>query len=284
MDHIFGYGWQGAALLAWLSLSVGSFLNVVIYRLPVMLDREWHSQARAILELTEAQPEGTPDRFNLAVPRSRCPSCQHQLKAWENIPVFSWLLLRGRCSQCASAISARYPAIELLAAVSAFIMIGLFGFSWMGFFCCLFSWMLIALCFIDYDTKLLPDQITYPLLWLGLISNTFFQGLVSSQEALIGAIAGYLFLWVIYWSFKLTTGKEGMGYGDFKLLAALGAWLGWQALPNIVLLAALSGLAYALLQIIRSRQNRGDPIPFGPFLAIGGWAALIFHDSLVPLS
>ncbi len=235
------YGWQGLTLFVWVALCVGSFLNVVIYRLPVMLDREWRQQAQAILEMPPAADEAqTP--FNLAVPRSRCPQCNHQITAFENIPVISWLLLRGRCSQCKTNISARYPGIELLTALCSVAVVAVYGFTGFGLLACVYTWMLIALDFIDYDTKLLPDQMTYPLLWLGLIANGFFPGIVSLADAVVGAIAGYLFLWLTYWGFKLLTGKEGMGYGDFKLLAALGAWLGWQALPSIILIAAAVAL------------------------------------------
>jgi leader peptidase (prepilin peptidase) / N-methyltransferase len=274
------YGWQGAVLFIWIALSVGSFLNVVIYRLPVMLEREWADQAKAILDI-EPPPEAEAEKFNLAVPRSRCPQCGHQITALENIPIISWLVLRGRCSGCKTPISFRYPAIELLTALCSVVVILTFGFSVFGLMACLYTWMLLALTFIDYDTKLLPDQITYPLLWLGLIANGFFPGIVSLQDAVIGAIAGYLFLWSTYWGFKLITGKEGMGYGDFKLLAALGAWLGWQALPSIILIAAAVGLLYALLRIVTARQSSSEPIPFGPFLAVAGWVTLIFRDSVL---
>ncbi|XOV84328.1 MAG: prepilin peptidase [bacterium] len=274
------YGWAGAALLVWVALSVGSFLNVVIYRLPVMLNREWQEQARDILEL-EAPATADSEPFNLMVPRSRCPNCQHQITAMENIPVLSWVFLGRKCSSCKHPIPWRYPGIELLTAAMTITVIALFGFTWLGLFACVFTWMLICLTFIDYDTQLLPDQITYPLLWLGLIVNTFFNGIVSPQDALIGAITGYLSLWLIYWGFKLATGKEGMGYGDFKLFAALGAWLGWQALPSVILISASVGLLYALLQIVRARQTAAQSIPFGPFLATAGWVTLIFRDTVL---
>lgn len=274
------YGWTGAALFIWVALSIGSFLNVVIYRLPVMLNREWQAQASEILKLEPPEASST-EPFNLMVPRSRCPNCQHQITAMENIPVLSWLFLGRKCSSCKSPISWRYPAIELFTAGASIAVIAAFGFTWLGLFACLFTWMLISLTFIDYDTQLLPDQITYPLLWLGLIVNSFFVGIVSPHDALIGAIAGYLSLWLVYWGFKLATDKEGMGYGDFKLFAALGAWLGWQALPSIILIAASIGLLYALLQIVRSKQSAGQAIPFGPFLATAGWVTLIFRDTVL---
>ena len=280
------YGWQGLALFLWIGLSVGSFLNVVIYRLPVMLERDWAEQARSILD-----PQATPtdlsvkpaddNSFNLMVPRSRCPECSHQITALENIPVLSWLFLRGKCSSCKTAISLRYPAIELLTAICSAVMIAMFGFTWFGLLALGFTWILIAATFIDYDTTLLPDQLTYPLLWMGLLANGFFVGIVPLQDAVAGAIAGYLFLWSVYWAFKLLTGKEGMGYGDFKLFAALGAWMGWQVLPSIILIAASIGLLYALLRILTARQTSQDPIAFGPFLAIAGWVTLIFRDNVL---
>jgi leader peptidase (prepilin peptidase)/N-methyltransferase len=290
LDLLTAYGWQGLVLFVWVALSVGSFLNVVIYRLPVMLEREWGEQARSILEL-DADPSDAPDAtdtpdeqaepFNLMVPRSRCPKCSHQITALENIPVLSWLFLRGKCSGCKAPISFRYPAIELATALTCLVVASLFGFTWFGLFALIFTWMLIAATFIDYDTTLLPDQITYPLLWLGLIANGFFIGVVSLQDAVIGAIAGYLFLWGTYWAFKLITSKEGMGYGDFKLFAALGAWMGWQVLPSIILIAAGLGLIYALSRIFTARQSSQEPIPFGPFLAIAGWVTLIFRDTVL---
>lgn len=283
LDLLTVYGWQGLVFFVWVALSVGSFLNVVIYRLPVMLEREWGEQARSILEIETVQTEGTEqtEPFNLMVPRSRCPKCSHQITARENIPVLSWLVLRGKCSDCKTHISFRYPAIELATALASLVVAALFGFTWFGLLALIFTWILIAATFIDYDTTLLPDQLTYPLLWLGLIANGFFTGVVSLQDAVIGAIAGYLFLWGTYWAFKLITGKEGMGYGDFKLLAALGAWLGWQVLPSIILIAAGLGLIYALSRVFTARQTSQDPIPFGPFLAAAGWVTLIFRDTVL---
>ncbi len=280
VDLLTAYGWQGATLFIWVALSVGSFLNVVIYRLPVMLQREWVEQARSVLAL-ETNPAEHPERFNLAVPRSRCPNCGHQITALENIPVFSWLVLRGKCSNCKTPISFRYPAIELVTALCSIVVIGFYGFTPFGFLACVFTWMLIAATFIDFDTQLLPDQITYPLLWLGLIANGFFAGIVPLTDAVIGAMAGYLFLWGTYWGFKLITGKEGMGYGDFKLLAALGAWMGWQAIPSVILIAAAVGLLYAMLRIFTAKQSSAEPIPFGPFLAVAGWVTLIFRDTVL---
>lgn len=278
MEQLTAYSWQGVVLLVWLALSVGSFLNVVIYRLPVMLEREWRAQAREILG-SAGEPADEP--FNLMVPRSRCPNCEHQIKAWQNIPVLSWLILRGKCASCTTPISFRYPGIEILTMLASIAIIATFGFTWFGLAASLCTWMLIALTFIDFDTKLLPDQITYPILWLGLIANGFLQGLVPLHDAIVGAMAGYLFLWSVYWAFKLLTGKEGMGYGDFKLFAALGAWLGWQALPSIILIAAATGLIYALSRIFTAQQESSEPIPFGPFLAVAGWVTLLFHDNVL---
>ena len=275
---LLAYGWQGLVLATWVTLSVGSFLNVVIYRYPIILDREWRSQAREILEL---EPE-RQEKFNLSVPRSRCPSCGTQITWYQNIPVLSWLFLRGKCANCQAPISARYPFVELATALLSLAVLATFGFTLFGFAATIFTWLLIALTMIDYDTKLLPDQLTYPVLWLGLLVSTF-GGVVYLPDAVIGAIAGYLFLWSTYWAFKLLTGKEGMGYGDFKLLAALGAWLGWQALPSIILLSAVVGLIYAGGRIILRRQSREDAIPFGPFLAIAGWVTLMFRDTVLGL-
>ncbi len=279
------FGWQGVVLLVWVGLAVGSFLNVVIYRLPVMLERQWRSQATDIL--TEAGAT-VPDQksaapFNLLVPRSRCPHCEHAIGAWENIPVISWLVLRGKCKSCQARISFRYPAIELLTCLLTVAVIAAFGFSWLAAALCVFTWILVAATFIDFDTTLLPDQLTYPLLWLGLLTNTFLNGIVPLTDAVVGAAFGYLALWTVYWVFKLLTGKEGMGYGDFKLLAALGAWLGWQVLPSIILIAALLGLIYAGITIIGKRQSSAQPIAFGPYLAAAGWVAMMWRDSVVGL-
>lgn len=279
MSELLAYGWQGLVLAAWVGLAVGSFLNVVIYRYPVMLERDWRRQAREILELS-AEPE--TEKFNLSVPRSRCPHCDHQIRWFENIPVLSWLVLRARCTGCKQPISARYPAIELLTGLLTLAVLATFGFTWLGLAAALFTWLIVALTFIDYDTKLLPDQLTLPLLWLGLIVN-FNHSIVPLTDALLGAVCGYLFLWSTFWAFKLVTGKEGMGYGDFKLFAALGAWLGWQALPSIILLSACGGLIYALALILLRKQSRQDTIPFGPFLAAAGWVTLVFRDNVLAI-
>lgn len=274
MEILLSHGWLAMIFFAWVALAVGSFLNVVIYRLPVMLQRQFILDAKEALSL----PTGSTDKqFNLAVPDSHCPSCGHAITALENVPVFSWLLLRGRCSACRAPINARYPLVELITLVLSVIVLMQFGFSPLGYAACLFTWILLAATMIDYDTMLLPDQLTLPLLWLGLIVNLSL-GYTPLDSAIIGAVAGYLLLWTTYWGFKLITGKEGMGYGDFKLLAALGAWLGWQMLPAILLIASISGLAWALVQMLMKNMRREDPMPFGPYLAVAGWLALVARE------
>jgi leader peptidase (prepilin peptidase)/N-methyltransferase len=279
------YGWIGIVGAVWLGLCVGSFLNVVIYRLPVMLNRQWHAEATEFLAGT--QPTATPAGdeasdapFNLLVPRSRCPQCGHQISAIENVPVLSWLALRGRCRRCAQPIPVRYPLVELVTGILSVVVLATFGFTWLGLAALAFTWTLLALAFIDFDTQLLPDQITLPLLWAGLLVNVI-GGFTSPVAAIIGAVAGYLLLWSIYWAFKLLTGKEGMGYGDFKLLAALGAWFGWHVLPGTLLIAAVAGLAFALAASVLGRRIAGQPMPFGPFLAIGGWIALVAREQVL---
>jgi leader peptidase (prepilin peptidase) / N-methyltransferase len=274
------FGWLTLALAAWAALCIGSFLNVVIHRLPRMLEREWRAQAHEILE-HDVEADGTPERYNLLVPRSRCPQCGTTIAAWQNVPVISWLVLRGRCHACGAPISWRYPAVELLTLLLSLVVIAQFGWTWPALAALAFTWTLIALTFIDYDTQLLPDNVTVPLLWLGLLVNV--TGTIAPLEsAVIGAAAGYLMLWSLYWAFKLATGKEGMGYGDFKLLGALGAWLGWEALPGLILVSALVGLVIGGgSQLIR--RDRG-PIPFGPFLALAGWIGLIWHEQIVSIA
>ena len=256
-------------------LLIGSFLNVVIHRLPKMMEAEWEAQAA---ELRGDESVAAPS-FNLFVPRSRCPSCGHQLGALENIPLLSWLVQRGRCKACGTAIPARYPLVELSAGVLAALAVWQFGATSAGLGAVLLSFALLALTFIDVDTQLLPDTITLPLLWLGLLFN-LWGVFAPLSEAVIGAMAGYLSLWSIYWLFKLATGKEGMGYGDFKLLAALGAWFGWTALPAIILLASIVGSAVGIALIGFARHGRGVPIPFGPYLAGAGLLALYFGAPL----
>ncbi len=254
---------------------IGSFLNVVIYRIPHMMQRE--SDNYVAQENGQPLPYDTP--YNLIIPRSACPHCQHRITAFENIPIFSYLLLRGKCSQCKTAISVRYPIVELLSGALSAFLIWHFGANFMGLAACVYTYLLIALTFIDADTQLLPDDLTYPLLWVGLLVNlngTF----VPLSEAVVGAMAGYLGLWSIYWLFKLTTGKEGMGYGDFKLLAALGAWLGWTMLPTIVLLSSLVGAVVGISLIIFTTRQRDQPMPFGPYLAGAGMIALLYGKSI----
>ncbi|HMU15902.1 MULTISPECIES: A24 family peptidase [Thauera] len=256
-------------------LFVGSFLNVVIHRLPRMMERDWHAQA------AELRGEQAPanERFNLATPRSRCPHCGHQITMLENIPIVSYVVLRGRCAHCGAGISRRYPIVEALSALLSAYAAWHFGFGASALGALLFVWAMVALTFIDLDTQLLPDDITLPLLWLGLAFNlgTTFAEL---PDAVIGAMAGYLALWSVFWLFKLATGKEGMGYGDFKLLAAIGAWLGWQMLPLTILLSSLVGAVVGILLIVVARHGRNVPIPFGPYLAAAGLIALFWGERI----
>lgn len=273
-----------AILAGILGLLVGSFLNVLIYRLPKMLEREWQAQCA---ELSGAQVETSP-RYNLFVPRSACPKCGHQISALENIPILSYLFLRGKCSQCRAPISPRYPIVEAVSGALSAWAAWHFGFGAAGLGALLLIWALIALTFIDFDTQLLPDDITMPLLWMGLAFN-LFDAYTDLRSAVLGAIVGYLVLWSVYWLFKLVTGKEGMGYGDFKLLAALGAWLGWQMLPLIILLSSLVGAVVGIALIFLARHGRNVPIPFGPYLAGGGliallWGQVLTHEYLRLLS
>ena len=265
----------GAAIAGLFGLMIGSFLNVVIYRLPKMMQRESDNYVASESNL----PLPHTERFNLMVPRSACPQCQHAIGALENIPVVSYIALGGKCKQCKTPISPRYPLIELITAAVSAGLIWHFGAGIVGLSTLLFAWLLIAMSCIDADTQLLPDDLTYLLLWSGLLLN--LHGVfVPLHEAVIGAAAGYLCLWSIYWVFKLMTGKEGMGYGDFKLLAALGAWLGWKMLPSIILMSSLVGAIIGITLIVFSKRARDKPIPFGPYLAAAGFLALLFGDSL----
>ena len=256
-------------------LLIGSFLNVVIHRLPKMMQRE--SDNYVAHESGKELPH--TDRYNLMVPRSCCPHCGHQISALENIPVVSWLVLRGKCRNCKASISPRYPIVELITGLLSALLVWTFGSGLAGMGALLFVYLLIAMTWIDYDTKLLPDDLTLPLLWAGLLINvngTF----VPLQDAVIGAAAGYLVLWSVYWLFKLATGKEGMGYGDFKLLAALGAWMGWAMLPTIVLLSSVVGAIVGISLIVFAKRGRDNPIPFGPYLAAAGLIALLWGKDL----
>jgi leader peptidase (prepilin peptidase)/N-methyltransferase len=256
-------------------LLVGSFLNVVIYRMPKIMEREWHNNC---LELQGLEIPEQP-KFSISKPRSACPHCGHKITALENIPVISYLFLRGKCSSCQAKISPRYPLIEALTGLLIGLVSWKFGYSSLTLFAWLFTFALIALTFIDFDTQLLPDDITLPLLWLGLFVN-LNSGFTDLKSAVIGAIAGYSILWSIYWVFKLVTGKEGMGYGDFKLLAAIGAWFGWQLLPAVILLSSIVGVIIGVGLIIYAKRGREVPMPFGPFLALGGIAALFYGQQL----
>ncbi len=268
-----------AAITFAFGLVVGSFLNVVIYRLPLMMEAEWTLECRNLLEIREDKEPDKKSAFNLAVPGSHCPHCKHKISALENIPVLSWLILKGKCRYCQAPISARYPLIELATAVFSALVAYHFGFALLTLAVLFLTWGLITLTMIDYDHQLLPDDITIPLLWLGLLLNS--QGLiVSLEDAVYGAIAGYLLLWGVYWLFKLLTGKEGMGYGDFKLLSALGAWLGWQALPMIILLSSLVGAVVGFGLIAIRVRDRNIPIPFGPYLASAGFLSLIWGTQI----
>lgn len=264
-----------AVCAALLGLCIGSFLNVVIHRLPKMMERQWKAECA---ELAGQQPPPA-ERYNLMVPRSACPSCGHRISAVQNIPVLSWLALRGKCAACGTRISARYPAVELLTGALSGYVAWHFGFGIAAAGALLFTWAMIALTFIDLDTFYLPDSITLPLLWLGLLFN-INTTYVPLNTAVIGAAAGYLSLWSVYWLFKWATGKEGMGYGDFKLLAAIGAWLGWTMLPLTILLSSLVGAVIGIGLIVFAGRGRSVPIPFGPYLAIAGMIALLHGPAL----
>jgi leader peptidase (prepilin peptidase)/N-methyltransferase len=257
-------------------LAIGSFLNVVIHRLPRMMEDDWRAQCA---ELAGAPAPAPAARYNLIVPRSHCPSCRTPLRASDNIPIVSWLILRGKCGHCGARISARYPVVEALTALLSAIVAWRLGFGWPTAAALVFTWALIALTFIDADTTLLPDDITLPLLWLGLGVNVFGM-FAPLKDAVIGAIGGYLALWSVYWLFKFATGKEGMGYGDFKLLAALGAWMGWKALLPIVLLSSVVGAIVGIVLIVLARRGREIPIPFGPYLATAGWIVFLVGEPL----
>lgn len=266
--------WVGAVFVV--GLMVGSFLNVVIHRLPVMMERDWKAQCQDYMGQAPAEELSS---LSLAKPRSRCPDCGHAIRVYENIPVLSYLWLRGKCSSCRHPISLRYPLIELLTAVLSAVIAWHFGFGWQAGAALLLTWALIALSMIDIDHQLLPDSITLPFLWLGL-TLSLFPVFADMRSSLIGAIAGYLSLWTVYQLFRLLTGKEGMGFGDFKLLALLGAWMGWQSLPMIVLLSSAVGAVLGVTMIVIQGRDRHQPIPFGPYLAIAGWITLLWGEQI----
>lgn len=265
------------AVAALFGLAVGSFLNVVIHRLPLMLERQWRRQCREVLG---AEPEAPPQEpFNLVTPGSRCPHCGHPIGPLENIPLLSFLVQRGRCRHCAGPIALRYPLVELLTALLSAVAVWHFGVTVQALFALTLTWALVALAFIDLDRQLLPDGITLPFLWLGLLL-ALFGVFTDLRAAVIGAAAGYLSLWLVFHLFRLLTGKEGMGYGDFKLLGLFGAWLGWQALPVVLLLSSVVGAAVGIALVALRGHDRNIPIPFGPYLAAAGWIALLWGEDL----
>lgn len=276
------FGWLAQpAVLPWVALAlglcIGSFLNVVVHRLPKMMEREWREQCAEIAATPPAPAAAPEGRYNLLVPRSACPACGHRITALQNVPVLSWLALRGKCAACGARIAPRYPIVELAAGLIAGYAVWRYGPTLAALGAAVFGWALLALAVIDLDTQLLPDDITLPLLWTGLLIN-FSGAFAPLRTAVIGAVAGYLSLWLIYWAFKLATGKEGMGHGDFKLLAAIGAWLGWQKLPLVILLSSVVGAAVGIALIVFARHGREKPIPFGPYLAAAGLIALFWGD------
>lgn len=273
--------------------TIGSFLNVVIHRFPVMMKREWQQECNQYLQEYHEdivkiigidnlnKPiDSFPEKYNLVVPGSACPKCKTAIKPWHNLPVFGWLMLKGKCTACHAPISARYPIIEFITGLLIATLAWHFGPSWQFVFASILTFVLVALTGIDLDEMLLPDQMTLPLLWLGLIIN-LNHTFASPTDAIIGAAVGYLSLWSIFWLFKILTGKEGMGYGDFKLLAVFGAWLGWQMLPLVILLSSLVGAVVGITMIVSKRLKQGNPIPFGPYIAAAGWIALLFGQQIV---
>jgi len=269
-----------------LGLLIGSFLNVIVYRLPIVMERDWKQQCCDYLEIENAEPHThlTSEKFevfNLWKPDSHCLECNHEIRVWENIPVLSFVLLGGKCSKCKMSISVRYPSVEVVTGILSGLVAYTFGATWLTLAVLILTWSLVVLTLIDFDHQLLPDVITLPLLWLGLLVNTLDFGFgVSLEEAVIGAIAGYSILWAIYWVFKLSTGKEGMGYGDFKLLSALGAWMGWKSLLLIIGLSSIVCAILGLIMILAKRSDKSMPIPFGPFLAGAGFIMLIWGPQI----
>ena len=266
-------------------LIIGSFLNVVIYRLPIMMERDWREQCEEMAK-SPTVTEVPEERFDLVVPRSRCPSCGQLIKAWQNIPVVSYLILGGKCAKCGESISARYPIVEMMTAVLAALCAWRFGVGPEAIMAIVMTLALVPVAMIDADTQLIPDSIVLPLMWIGLAMSLYHPVVgaetlfVAPHDAIVGAIAGYLSLWSIYWLFKLVTGKEGMGYGDFKLLAALGAWLGWQQLPLIILMSAVVGAIVGIAIMVIRKHERSVPIPFGPYLAAAGWISMLWGETI----
>ncbi|BFL85919.1 A24 family peptidase [Shewanella baltica] len=285
--------WLFIALSFIFAATIGSFLNVVIHRFPVMMKREWQQECNQYLqeyhedivkkigiEQLNKPIDTFPEKYNLVVPGSACPKCKTSIKPWHNLPLLGWLMLKGKCAACHAPISARYPIIEFITGLLIATLAWHFGPSWQFVFASILTFVLVALTGIDLDEMLLPDQMTLPLLWLGLIIN-LNHTFASPTDAIIGAAAGYLSLWSIFWLFKILTGKEGMGYGDFKLLAVFGAWLGWQMLPLVILLSSLVGAVVGITMIVSKRLKQGNPIPFGPYIAAAGWIALLFGQQIV---
>ncbi|AUL73806.1 prepilin peptidase [Pseudoalteromonas sp. 13-15] len=275
--------WFYLTTVGLVSLCVGSFLNVVIYRLPLMMQREWQSECRLLLEdelnTNQAKPKNTSEHFNLVKPNSTCPKCKTAIKPWQNIPIISWLILKGKCASCSNPISIRYPAIEAITALLSLVVAYTFGATEQALLYIVITWALVALTFIDIDHMLLPDQLTLPLVWLALIAAV--AGItITPSDAIMGAAFGYLSLWSVFWLFKLLTGKEGMGYGDFKLLALFGALLGWQSLLTIILLSSVVGAIIGIALLSIQGKDKATPIPFGPYLAIAGWITLMWGNQL----
>lgn len=275
------YPWAFYASVTLLGLIIGSFLNVVIYRLPKMLEQGWYQECREFLadELKHPPSNQSQEKLTLSTPSSTCPHCAHKIRFYENVPIISWLILGGKCSQCKNKISARYPTIEAVTGLLSLIIAMHFGVSMLTLFALVLTWGLISLTMIDFDHMLLPDQITLPLLWLGLIVN-LHGTIVPLEQAVIGAIAGYLSLYSVFWLFKLITGKEGMGFGDFKLVAVFGAWIGWQLLPLLILMASALGAIVGLSLILIKGQSKEQAIPFGPYIAIAGWVCFLWGQSM----
>ncbi|MCL7945180.1 A24 family peptidase [Marinobacter sp. ATCH36] len=279
LDTLLATPWLLYIVVIFVSLCIGSFLNVVILRLPKIMQQDWRCQCEEFLELPEEQRK-EEETVTLSKPASTCPSCGHKIRAWENIPVISYLVLRGKCASCKTGISPRYPIIEAITALFSVVTIFIIGPTEAALWALLLVWALIALTVIDFDTQLLPDSITLPLLWLGLVLN-YFGVLTDFNGAFWGAVAGYLSLWSVYWLFKLVTGKEGMGHGDFKLLAALGAWLGWELLPAVILLSSVVGAVVGISLMVFRKHGREVPIPFGPYLAAAGLLCLWFGAEIL---